>query len=544
VEEEEEEAWTPYGGTFTFFGPGQNSEPPSPAIADGMFPALSWLAYMQEMPVIGDVEKYGANGTGEWDFKSDAYQPADFMKGLLLESWETSLDKMVWHVRPGIHWQGTNAVKKVMENRELTAEDIAADINRFRDSPMGARFIGMMGDVYATDKYTVVIEIEKFSHELMYYIGYEDRCVISPPEVEVVGADKWENQVGTGPWMFEEYIPGSYMSFKKNPNYWGTTTINGVEYQMPFIDRVVCPIIPDMATQLASLRTGVVELYHRLPPVNWSILDTQSPQLLKSVILSASLGIVFKCDEPPFDDVNVRRAMMIGTEGKAFQKLVHLEVAEYWNPIPSTTSSAPMPFEEMPADIRILYDYNPELAMDMLADAGYPDGLEIKLLTGSEPAALDLGALVKDQWAKIGVEVEIDACDSTTFSARTYAEPRAYSGTMLRDLARPIPTHLLMFYKTDAYNNFGDYSNPEMDEILDKINVELDPRELTRLIGEAALFINREVPAIPTHRSATAVYWWPWLKNYHGELGLHDYYFAANIKFIWIDQDLKEDMGY
>ena len=76
------------------------------------------------------------------------------------------------------------------------------------------------GDTYATDRYTLVIELSSFDHLTQYRIGYEDRAGVSPPELQAVGADKWENQVGTGAFMFKEYAVGSHMAYKKNPNWW------------------------------------------------------------------------------------------------------------------------------------------------------------------------------------------------------------------------------------------------------------------------------------------------------------------------------------
>ena len=95
---------------------------------------------------------------------------------------------------------------------------------------------------------------------LNYYIGFEDRSIYSPPETRAAGAEKYENHIGTGAFMFDEYVSGSHMSYKRNPDYWDTTIIDGQEYELPFIDKVVCPIIPDPSTRVAALRTGTFDL--------------------------------------------------------------------------------------------------------------------------------------------------------------------------------------------------------------------------------------------------------------------------------------------
>ena len=86
---------------------------------DGGRLALDWHYPVQESPLIGDFVKYGGRGTGEFMFWMRDGLPIKFMKGQLIEDWELSEEKVVWHVRPGIYWQG----RDVMETRDFVAED-------------------------------------------------------------------------------------------------------------------------------------------------------------------------------------------------------------------------------------------------------------------------------------------------------------------------------------------------------------------------------------------------------------------------------------
>ena len=104
-----------------------------------------------------------------------------------------------------------------MDNRELVAEDLVADILDFREAPAGGVLKSKTGKIYATDRYTLEIELTSFDHTINYRIGHEDRAGVSPPEMQSAGAKEWKNQVGTGPFMLEEYVVGSHMSFEKNP---------------------------------------------------------------------------------------------------------------------------------------------------------------------------------------------------------------------------------------------------------------------------------------------------------------------------------------
>ncbi len=408
----------------------------------------------------------------------------------------------------------------------------------------GGRFDGVLKDVYITDKYTLVCEFENFSTQLMYYIGTEDRALISPPEMEAAGPSKWENQVGTGAFMFEEYVPGSYLSYVRNPNYYETATINGKKYQLPFVDRLVYPIIPDSSTQMAALRTGELDLHVRVPITEWETLDRVAPKMLKESHSDEGVAINLLCLEPPFDDVEVRRAMMIGTDMSSFARLQKVEdLPIHWYPLVMGNPEIYTPLEELPKDIQLLYDYNPDLAMDMLADAGYADGFETTFYTTPRPEDQDRAALLKDQWSKIGVDIEIVTVDLATMSKFQYTT--TYHGACWcgMQVANPIDT-LIRVGETGAYCNWSGWSDPHYDELMSALKVELDEAEVTRIEKEAALYLLRQVVHVPAHPVKTGHYWWPWLKNYYGELTIADATFGSLQKFIWIDQDLKTAMGY
>ncbi|GAH36338.1 unnamed protein product, partial [marine sediment metagenome] len=101
------------------------------------------------------------------------YLAEEFMKGRLLESWEVTPEKLVWHVRPGVYWAADNV--DWMENRELTAEDMVADLLYFQVSPAGSMTLGEWGgDIYAEGRYTVVIELNRLDLGWLFTIGYED----------------------------------------------------------------------------------------------------------------------------------------------------------------------------------------------------------------------------------------------------------------------------------------------------------------------------------------------------------------------------------
>jgi peptide/nickel transport system substrate-binding protein len=533
-----------YGGTFTYtYWSITKADPPSPDIQDELYISTRWLSPVQEMPLIADFEKYGPRGTGESQFSMAGYIPDKFQKGHLLESWEVTPEKITWHVRPGIYWAADNV--DWMENRELTAQDMVDDILYFKGAESKGKFLrDLTGEIYATDKYTLVIETPGgFDITLMYKLGYEDRALISPPEMVVAGADKWENQVGTGPFMFKEYVVGSHMTFERNPNYWDTTIINGKEYEIPFFDEWVQPIIPDASTLVAALRTGKIDYDWSVDARHWETLDTTAPELetLKSPGNSGFL-IFLKVDEPPFDNIDIRRALMIGTDIKAFGDLLGIgPVPILFYPTLPGTGGVFTPVKDLPASSRELFDYNPTLAKQMIADV-YPDGLEIDYYAESEAFALDQASLLKFQWEKIGVDVTIKSFDTVTHDKHLY--DRTYRHVLGARHGSADPKHTLEWSVTGDARNWAGYSNEWFDKQMALVKSEPDADERNRILKEMTLHIISQVTTIGLSPTPEANYWWPWVKNYYGEACVLDKAIAPVLARAWLDQDLKAEMGY
>ncbi len=531
-----------YGGTLTHLNWRiAKQDPGSPNVVDGFWHPTVWLTPVQESPFVGDFEKFGPRGTGEFGYDVLTYIPKEFMKGCLVERWELSpdLSKVVWHVQPGIHWAADNV--DWMENREVTAEDVAADLNNYRKGPGGKAFTRYSGDIYATDRYTLVIEFKTYDPYWYYQVGWEDRSGITPPEMEDAGSDQWENQVGTGPFLFKEYVIGSYMAFERNPNWRKTTTIDGVEYKLPFIDKMLWLIIPDVATQVSALRTGKLDYSSWVPNEQWASLEETTPELLSHKTLGGGRGVVLNSANAPLDDVNVRRALMTGTDMLTFQELWGGErLPKHWYPVSyGHTEALYTPLEKLPAESRVLYDYNPELAKKMLADAGYPEGFKFTWVTLSDAYSLDEAALLKDQWSKIGVDVEIDSRDRAAFTKYVYEG--LYPHGAQDSLETFAPLNIIAMGET---GNWANYSNPHYDELAKKAKAETDLDKFNSMVKEASLLMLNEVARIPLNPYQVAAFWWPWIKNYYGEMYVRDNDYVTALAYAWIDQDLKAKMGY
>ncbi len=146
---------------------------------------------------------------GNHKFVADAWLPADAIRGELAEKWEWQDDPLavVVTLRKGVMFPEKPGV---MASRELTADDVVFAFDRVNTSPQNARgFFDYIDKMYARDKHTLVIQMNRYHSEWNYRFGYGHYSGIVPREVIEAGATNWKNANGTGPFMLADVVQGN-----------------------------------------------------------------------------------------------------------------------------------------------------------------------------------------------------------------------------------------------------------------------------------------------------------------------------------------------
>ena len=532
-----------YGGTLTWISLRAGDQPKSwdSVHITGYWWGQGWQTPYSTTLLKGDVEKYGPRGTGEFDFMSHFYIPDQYIFGDLAESWEITEDKHVFRLRKGAMWLGNDLIG--MEPREITADDVVFHFNRSRDGAQGKANLKQVRDVYAEDRYTVVFDLKNFSADWPQWIGYGPGANIIPPEVVEAGPDNWRHQVSSGPFILKDYLPGSVITYEKNPDHWWTTTIDGKVYDdIPFINKLVHPLIPDAAARLAALRTGKADGMEYMPFKDKETLPDDLS--FRPWIPSGSLNVAFNNQRGKWKDRNVRRAMNIGTDREALGTAVHGEGSGYTiHTVFGFGTPIITPIEEMPEETRMLFEYNPELAKKMLADAGYPDGFDMELVirgAGGVSEYENHGSVLASQWAKIGVNVNLKVLEAVAHAA-IRGTSHDYDDGFMFDTSHA-PPEMPRMMSDGEYP--ADFDDPHYDELVTRAMKIAAPAERDALLKEAALYFVNEASWLPTPASTTFSGWWPWLKNYYGEIEAGYTDTTPMHATLWIDQGLKKQMGY
>ena len=544
-EEEEEEEEPQHGGTLTWFTASQQPWMPQSWDQDDLFWETSLYTQHLDNLLQMDILERGPRGTNEYDF-SGGYIPEQYLTGNLAESWEVAADAITFHIRPGIMWHKA----PIMESRELTAQDVAYSLNRRVEAwrTKGPARVAFIDEITATDEYTVVVETNKYDANWSFAIAYSRYNAIQPPELTDAGAADWKNHVdvGTGAWLLENYVTDSEATYVPNPDWWNKKQIiNGKEYDTPFVDTFVLPFIGDWSMLVAALRTAKIDWMSDLHIRYEDTLRETCPDLnIRRVQRILVLSLVLRCDTPPFDDVDVRRAITIGTDRQAVTNAVYGGGIVHAWPFGPALGDLYTPVEELPPEDQLLFDYNPTLAKQMLADADWPDGFEVDLIyrSGFQVAA-DTAELLEAMWADLGVTLNLVGLEEAAYVGLTFY-PGEYKHAAMGGATGNVNPYEALQLLGETSNNWwnDEYFNTQLALALS----EIDTGKRNAILKDLAVYAVHNAVSIPLGSPPVLHFWWPWLKNYYGEDWTGDYNsnYTPLTSTLWIDQDLKETLGY
>ncbi len=538
-----------YGGTLTYMDMSPGLSPMTWDNADWVWKHGHDTGFYMEHLMMGDLQK-GPRGTNEYAFHASAWIPPEVLRGELLEKWEVKQNplRIVFHLRKGVFWQEKPGV---MKSREFVADDVVYSMTRIKNArkaiPLYLDFIDRWE---VLDKHTLVMHMKEWCAEWAYRLGWGYYDAVQAPEQEKApgGPGKWQNACGTGPYMITDYKEGHSQTYTKNPKYWDSEVIDGKKYKLPFTDKVVMMIIRDTATQLAALRTGKVDLMFR---VNWRDVENlkkTNPQLQWSPkIYTNAFMLALRMDTKPLDDIRVRRALNMAVNKKEIVDSFYGGHAEILNcPFPKTFTSVYTPLEQLPPTAKELFIYNPEKAKKLLTEAGYPNGFSFKAqISTVDPELLDLAAMVVAYLAKVGVKMELETMDYPSWLSRMTKKVHTPGCFFSNDHGNPFATIRKNFVTGQTWNPYM-----MKDEHVDKTwkaaieNPNLSEKEAFAEMKKLSVYCIDQAPAIWLPGPYVYTAWWPWVKNYYGEIRVGAWRPAPILGRVWIDQEMKKKMGF
>ena len=497
----------------------------------------------------------GPAGTGQVDWAQGSIRKIDLETGCIAESWEIpELGTVIFNIREGVQFalDPDNEASVLVGGRSVTADDVIDTLTLLTTHP---RAMLSMGDTrFSTyekiDEMTVKITLPVTTFDDVGILG--DFASITAPEIgETFGLPlDWKYSCGTGPFMLKDFVAGSSATFEKSPNYWETDPIGeGMGNDLPYLDGVKLLIIQDSSTRMSAIRTANIDILGGIGWEDANDLRKRAPDMLSKKYFAESSGAIYmrtdKADTP-YADKDVRRALMMATDFETIKETYSGGEAQILSwPIVEMKEfkDAYLPLEEAPASVQELYVYDTAKAKALLTNAGYPDGFQTTIVCGT--TAADYLAIIKDMWNKVGVDLTIEPLESTIFTGIVWG--RHYED-MIYTAPGPVANlYLAYWYVTGPFGaNMSYVDDPVCVEAKDKMMKlsMIDVAQADAVNKELMKYVLDQAWAIPTPATPLNNFWWPWIKNYHGEASLgynNDFNYT---KYIWMDTALKESMGY
>ena len=500
---------------------------------------------MYEQLFVGDLSKSKRKG-GKYAFVSDSWLPSEGIRGELAESWQ--LKENPWRaeikLRKGVMFPDKPGV---MKSREFVAQDVVDSYYRLEKSPKRIpTYFEHVKKVEASDKHTVVFEFTGYHAVWDYRFGWGYFSGIMPKEVADAGAANWKNANGTGPFQLTDYVQGNTVTYSKNQVYWDKETIGGQQHKLPFVDKIHYRTIKDEASFLTALRTGKLDV---LEAVRWSAVDElkkNAPQLKWGRNLDqGGTFLSLRTDVKPFDDIRVRRALNMAINKQEIVKGFYNGNAELFAyPMHPDYLGYYETLDKMPQAAQDLFVYNPEKAKALLAEAGFPKGFTFKVQVCScSPDHMDLIPLIAAYLEKVGVKIDIQQMEYGAFLSAMTTKTHAAGYFMRNGHTNPTTTIRKSFVTKQTWNP-SMYSDPEMDKRMAAVYAEPDEGKRQLLLRIMTRDIVEKAPYIWLPVSYVYTAWWPWVKNYGGELRVGSERPGPIHARMWVDQDMKKKMGF
>ncbi|TQK72849.1 ABC transporter substrate-binding protein [Nocardioides sp. SLBN-35] len=340
---------------------------------------------------------------------------------------------------------------KFHDGTDFDSAAVKQSLERAATQSQGKGFLGVIKEVQTPDPMTARIVLTKPFSSILNNLTVLVSAIISPKAL----AEKDEKQlakepVGTGPFTFVDWVPDTKMSFKVNPDYWGTK---------PKVDKVEFVPIPEASTRFSALQAGDIDVIENPPPDQLKDLGDDFYAITEPKARPIFLGFNLQTVPNPL----IRKAVAHAIDRKAI-------VDDVLEGVGNAADAGLVSPEFLENDPPIKLDYDPEEAKRLLAEAGEPN----PKLTLTMPSARylkdkEIGEVVQQQLAEVGIELKLDVQEPGTWyqSLLDHKTEMYYLGW---GMSSGDPGDMLVrVFRSDAVNNMSQFKDPAVDQEIDSL---------------------------------------------------------------------------
>lgn len=443
------------------------------------------------------------------------YDGTSQLVGDLAEAWEWSDDTtLVFRLRENAKWHNGDPV---------TAEHVVKSMEKLQDPATSLRAEPLNQVIQgweATDEHTVNLKLKQTDVTILRSLTTApgQAFIVHPDFDPNTSGQSAETTIGTGPFKYESYEPGISVTLVKNPDYFLP--------ELPYLDRIEMPIIEDSEARMTALRAGDVDVITDVEFMTLASLREDPNFEVPPGEGFYGCRLLLDHTRPPTDDRRIRQALNYAIDRERIAEIVlGGEATPIWGGVipPGRFGHAP--------ELAGYYSYDPEKAVELLAEAGWIDSGNGQLSKDGEPLHLTFMTYGPSWWSQvaevfqanlrdIGVEVELEIMPWAEYSAKRQANMDLPSGT--EGFANILGTTIwgldladeMQFHITGGWSNFTRFSNPELDEVFLEARATVDDAKREELFRQAQKLVLEEAKEITVAWISRAEVLSPKVKNF------------------------------
>ncbi len=433
----------------------------------------------------------------------------------LAKSWDVSEDNLtfIFHLRTDINFHDSEIFPDG-KGRKMTAYDVEFSFSRILDKSTASSGAWIFNDrVSASEPFTA---LDDSTFQLKLKIPFQpilgvmsmQYCSVVPPEaVKKYGKDFRRHPIGTGPFLFVAWEEGQALVLKKNPDYFETDSTGE---RLPYLDGIKVTFLDNKATEFLEFQQKRLEFINDIDPSFKDEVITKSGELrsqwkdkivlVKHPFLATEyLGILQDTTKEVVKnsvlrDVRVRQAINYGFDRRKMMLYIRNSIG-----IPAESGFVPAGFPSFDSTRVKGYHYDPAKALELLKEAGYPNGAgmeSIKLLT--VPIYGDLASYIANELRQIGINIDVEILQKSLLLEQTAkSEALFFRGSWIADYP-DAENFLSVFYgKNPAPPNYTRYQNPKYNLLYEKALAEKNDSLRGIIYREADQLMIRDAPVVP-----------------------------------------------
>ena len=424
----------------------------------------------------------GGGISGIWQHVIEPLIEMDFSRneyvGVLAESWELRGKKWIFHLRKKVRFH---------DGSPFTSKDVLFSIDRMtndRKSLQASNFAEVTG-VEAPDDYTVVITTKQPNAVLLERLN--NRFIVSRSATEKNDKQLDNYKIGTGPYKLVSWQRAGNLVLTRNDDYWRAK---------PEIKEVLFKTVKEEAARVAGLLAGQTDAISNLPIEEIERVEKNPRTRVEKVQGYRMYFLVMNVAHKPFDNKLVRQAFSYSVDPTVILKHIFEGNGFVLN---GPLSSNMIGYD--PAIKR--YPYDPKKARELLAKAGYPNGLEVKLHLAPDRhlKGKEVCQVIARQLAESGIKADLVPQEYPIYWGKDGVNggklPFYYAGRSAYDA----DTFYDQYFHTGVTKRTG-YSNAELDKLIEEEQQTGDHKKRVAVLQQAGRIIMEDAPVVPLYTLA------------------------------------------